>query len=215
MARKPSKPRRPKKADIKAAAARAEARSKGEPVETPKAAIDPLIMLAKEIRERGRPSAYKPEFATQAKHACMKGATDSELAALFDVDCRTIYRWKLQHEDFCQALIVGKEIADDRVERSLYQKAVGYEIEVEKLFPYKGRVIRETVVEHVQPDKGSIEMWLASRRTDKWRKVDRYEHTGKDGGPIAVADESDKLSLARWIAYQLTAETPDSDETVH
>ena len=97
MARKPGKSRRPKKADVKAAADRAAKRSKGEAVEAPKVAVDPAIILAKEIREAGRPTEYKPEYAAIARDACMKGATDAELAARFKVDCRTIYRWKLQH----------------------------------------------------------------------------------------------------------------------
>lgn len=138
----------------------------------------------------------------------MRGATDSEIAKMFGVTRQTIYRWKIEHEEFCYALIVGKEIADDRVERSLYEKAVGYEIEVEKVFQYQGEIVRATVVEHVQPDKPSIDMWLASRRTDKWRKTERIEHTGKDGGPI---ETTDTLSLARWIAYQLTAAEADVD----
>lgn len=45
--------------------------------------------------------------------------------------------------------------------------------------------------------------------------VDRKEVTGKDGGPIAITDETDKLSLARWIAYHLTTDTPDDGEAVH
>lgn len=133
----------------------------------------------------------------------MKGATDPELGEIFGVDRRTIYRWKIEHEEFCHALIVGKEIADDRVERALYEKAVGYELEVQKLFHHQGEITRATVIEYVQPDKGAIEMWLASRRAAKWRKVDRHEVSGPDGGPIEVA-AIDKIKLARWIANELT-----------
>lgn len=188
------KPRKVSKDTIKANADKAAKRSAGEEIVEAVAPIDPPIMKASEIRERGRPTEYKRSFAEQAKIACMKGATDSELAAMFGVDRRTIYRWKLQHEEFCHALIVGKEIADDRVERSLYEKAVGYEIEVEKLFHFQGHITRATVVEHVQPDKGSIEMWLASRRTDKWRKTERLEHTGADGGPIETRSATDEIA---------------------
>lgn len=216
MARKPTSKRPPKKADVKAAAARAEARSKGKPIEEPKVDIDPTIVMAEEIRSKmGRTPEYKPEFAARAKEACFRGATDSELAEMFGVHRRTIYRWKQDHLDFCHALIVGKELADDRVERSLYEKAVGYEIETEKIFCFQGIITRAQTIEHIQPDKGSIEMWLASRRTDKWRKVERHEHTGKDGGPIAHTDETDKMSLARWIAFHLTAQQPDGDEAIH
>jgi hypothetical protein len=41
---------------------------------------------------------------------------------------KRINQWKLVHQEFSLALI-GKEVADDRVERSLYQRALGSEIE--------------------------------------------------------------------------------------
>ncbi|TMO12488.1 hypothetical protein CWB56_18595 [Pseudoalteromonas sp. S185] len=71
------------------------------------------------MAERGRPTDYKPDYAEQAAKLGALGATDFELADFFKVDTRTIYRWKNVHEDFCQALIVGKEKSDTRVERAL------------------------------------------------------------------------------------------------
>lgn len=45
--------------------------------------------------------------------------------------------------------------------------------------------------------------------------VERKEITGKNGGPIEIADDGDKLALARWIAFQLTQQTDDGGETAH
>lgn len=120
-------------------------------------------------QNRGRPTAYKPEYATKAEKLCELGATDLELAEFFDVDVRTIYRWKHDHEDFCQALKVGKDQLDDRVERSLYQRAVGYSFNSEKLFHFQGLVTRADTIEHVPPDPGAALSWLKNRRGDKWR----------------------------------------------
>ena len=53
------------------------------------------------------------------------GATDEELADHFKVCVRTIYRWRNTHEEFAEAVVVGKEHADARVERALYSRAVG------------------------------------------------------------------------------------------
>src|SRR3546814_984151 len=75
----------------------------------------------------GRPASYKKAFAKQAQKLCELGATDQEIADFFEVDVRTVYRWKHDHDEFCQALKAGKEIVDERVERSLYQRAIGYE----------------------------------------------------------------------------------------
>ena len=71
----------------------------------------------------GRPSKYAAAFVAQAVKLCRLGATDIEIADFFEVDVRTLYRWKGQHEAFCQALKAGKEVSDERVERSLFSRA--------------------------------------------------------------------------------------------
>ena len=118
----------------------------------------------------GRPTAYKAQFAAQAKKLCQLGATDLELAEFFEVDVRTIYRWKHDHDDFCQALKVGKDVLDDRVERSLYQRAVGYSFQSEKIFHFQGLITRADCIEHVPPDTGAAMSWLKNRRGDTWRE---------------------------------------------
>lgn len=126
----------------------------------------------------GRPSSYLAEYADQAKKLCALGATDAELADFFQVDVRTIYRWKHEHEEFCQALIVGKDALDERVERSLYQRAVGYSFNSEKIFHYQGTITRAETIEHVSPDAGAAMSWLKNRKGDKWRDKQDHEHTG-------------------------------------
>ncbi len=203
MARKPRKPLKPRKADIKAAADRAAKRSKGEDVTSPKVDVDPTIVLAEAIRGMGRPTEYKAEFSEQARKWYERGATDDEVANLLGVSRQTVYRWRIQHEDFCYAAKIGKEIADDRVERSLYEKAVGYTIETEKLFHHAGLITRATATEFVHPDPQSIKLWLTNRKAASWSDTTKREVSGPGGGPIVVADVS-KLELARWIALQLT-----------
>lgn len=149
----------------------------------------------------GRPTDYKAEFAEQARKLCELGATDFELAEFFRVDTRTIYRWKNTQEDFCQAVIVGKEKADDRVERALFNRAVGYSFESEKVFQFQGDVIRAETVEHVPPDPGAALNWLKNRRGEKWRDKHDHELTGKDGGPI----ETRELGARDIIAGKLSS----------
>lgn len=135
----------------------------------------------------GRPSAYKPEFAEQAAQLCKLGATDEELGTFFKVSTRTIYRWKAQHEAFCQAIKIGAESADTRVERSLYARAVGYTYDAVKIMQHKGDVIVEKYREHVPPDTTAMIFWLKNRQPEVWRDVHRQEHTGKNGGAIQHA----------------------------
>ncbi|WP_089177136.1 helix-turn-helix domain-containing protein [Bosea sp. AS-1] len=142
--------------------------------------------MSTEPKSRGAPTAYKPEYAAQAAKLCALGATDMELADFFEVDTRTIYRWKHANEDFCQAVIAGKDQADARVERALYNRAVGYSYQSEKIFNEKGTIIRAPVVEHVPPDTGAAFNWLKNRKPAEWRDKITQEHTGPDGGPLKV-----------------------------
>ena len=124
----------------------------------------------------GRPSSYKPEFATQAEKLCLLGATDQELADFFEVDVRTVYRWKHDHDEFCQALKSGKDEADERVVRSLYQKAIGYDVIEQQAVKLKtetgGEVVEVVEVrKHVQSDTTAAIFWAKNRRSDEWRDV--------------------------------------------
>jgi hypothetical protein len=136
----------------------------------------------------GRPSKYQAAFAAQAQKLSALGATDQELADFFEIEVRTLYRWKHDHDEFCQALKAGKETADDRVERSLYQRAIGYEQEEVKIFMPSGAEspVYAPFRAKVAPDVTAAIFWLKNRRKEDWRDVSRTEHTGKDGNAIEV-----------------------------
>lgn len=144
---------------------------------------------------KGRPSSYKKEYAKQAEKLCKLGATDVDLADFFKVSINTIANWKVAHADFLGALKGGKEEADDRVERSLYQRATGYTFDAVKIFMPAGasKPVYAPYREHVPPDATAMIFWLKNRRPDAWR--DRREHTGPDGGPIQVSVNGKDASL--------------------
>jgi hypothetical protein len=79
---------------------------------------------AKGIREEDPPN--KPEYAEIAGKLCARaGFTDVQLADWFEVSVRTIYEWKIEHDEFSQALRAGKEETDNLVERSTVQHIIG------------------------------------------------------------------------------------------
>jgi hypothetical protein len=122
----------------------------------------------------GRPSKYKPEFCEQAAKLCKLGATDRELAEFFGVAERTLNEWKSEHPEFLQSLKLAKEESDNRVEQSLYRRALGYSHDAVKILMTKdGDVYREEYVEHYPPDTVACIFWLKNRRPDQWRdKID-------------------------------------------
>ncbi len=123
----------------------------------------------------GRPTKYEPAFCEKAHKLAAEGATDIEIADALGVHVATYYRWKAEHPEFCESTRLGKEAADDRVEASLYHRAVGYSHDAVKIFMPAGA--EEPVVapyrEHYAPDTTAASLWLRNRRPDKWR--DRRE----------------------------------------
>ncbi|KNY20439.1 hypothetical protein AKJ13_22340 [Methylobacterium sp. ARG-1] len=123
-------------------------------------------------------------FARQAEKLLKDGATDTDLAGFFEVDVRTIYRWKLQHEDFRQALTRTKAVADDAVVASLFRRATGYSHDAVKIMQDKGSPVVVPYVEHYPPDTTAAIFWLKNRRPDLWR--DKPPEDG-GGAPLEIA----------------------------
>ena len=100
---------------------------------------------------------------------CELGATDFDIVEALGVARSTFYKWRLEHKAFSDALKVGKIQADDRVEASLYRKAIGYEYEAVKIFQFQGQevVIPYTEIQH--PDTTAAIFWLKNRRPEQWR----------------------------------------------
>ena len=71
----------------------------------------------------------------------------------------------------------GKQAADDRVERSLYQRANGYLHRAVKVFMRRdGTTVEHKYIEHYPPDPTSMCFWLKNRRPDRWRDVQNIDH---------------------------------------
>ena len=118
---------------------------------------------------RGRPSKYKPEFASQASKLCSLGATDRDLADFFEVTEQTLNNWKGAHPEFFESLKLAKEEADKRVEQSLYRRALGYSHDAVHVSNYQGEITLTPIVERYPPDTAACIFWLKNRKPDQWR----------------------------------------------
>lgn len=121
-----------------------------------------------------KPSKYKPEFAEQARKLCELGAIDADLARFFEINLRTVRYWRAQHPEFAEACKIGKAPADDRVERSLYQRACGHSYMAQKVVVAAGVAQVVDYREDCPPDVAACIFWLKNRRGDEWR--DQYVH---------------------------------------
>lgn len=149
----------------------------------------------------GRPTAYLPEYAQQATKYCLLGATDAQLADLFDVSETTINNWKSEFPEFLESIRAGKRVADAEVAASLFNRARGAQYTTQQAFKVKrikfneaGKKIAEdeevvTVpVEVVEaPDTTACSFWLKNRKAEGWSEKVTSEITGKNGGPIQAS----------------------------
>lgn len=156
----------------------------------------------------GRPSSFRKEFIEQAAKLCDLGATDLELADFFHVSVVTLNRWKNQIPEFCKSIKVAKEAADNRVERSLYNRATGYTFDSEKIITVSrganmgSEIERVKIKEHVPPDVTAQIFWLKNRRKGDWRDRIDNTHSGPDGGPIETTDLTPR-EVAQRAAFLL------------
>jgi transposase-like protein len=137
----------------------------------------------------GRPTAYDPECIKIVKAMAKLGATNADLASEFEVSHATIDNWMIKHPEFLGALKEGKEAFDQRIERSLAQKAIGYERPVVKTTTFENEDGGTTVstveyVEHVPPDTTACIFWLKNRKPKEWR--DRHEFSGDPENPLQI-----------------------------
>ncbi len=134
----------------------------------------------------GRPTLFNPKFVDQARRLTALGATDQEIADFFGVDVRTIYRWKDSADEFCQALKVGKAELDERVKRSLFWRAVGYEHDEVDIRVVNGEVVQTPLRKFYAPDTTACIFWLKNRQPREWRDKVEHEHGGTIDHSLAV-----------------------------
>ena len=126
----------------------------------------------------GRPTLYDPALCEQAHNYCLLGATNDELAEFFDVSARTIDRWIADYADFRDAVRRGRVVADSRVARGLYERAVGYDRTVERSVVIGNELKPVTSTVHYPPNVQACIFWLRNRRRGTWSDPGRDAATG-------------------------------------
>jgi len=148
---------------------------------------------------RGRPSAYKPEYARMAGQLCLLGHIDAEIAAVLDVSEATLNTWKQKHPEFLESLKRGKLIADAEVAHSLYQRATGYEWVEQQSFKTRrieyrdgkrvaeyDEVVTVPMKRFMLPDVTACIFWLKNRQPKLWRDKQDHELSGPAGRVVTV-----------------------------
>lgn len=140
------------------------------------------------MKKNGRPSKFNTINKDQLKKLVLSGWDDSQVSDFFGVTEQTLCNYKIKYPKFFESLKDWKIEADLKVEKSLYQRALGYsydEITYEKSKTgglgikftegevsdikneecYKTKITTKQVV----PDVTAQIFWLKNRKKDQWR----------------------------------------------
>jgi hypothetical protein len=177
-----------------------------EPSATPSAEGPKLRVVDPSGSLGGRPTKYRPEFAHQAEHMCRLGATDFELCRFFGIAKPTLYDWMRLYPEFSASIKGAKALPDERVERSLYHRAIGYTHELEEVHVINGDVVIVKLTKHYAPDTAAGFIWLKNRKPLEWR--DRHEVRAEvvdERSEMELTDEEIMLRLERIEAERKAA----------
>ncbi len=117
---------------------------------------------------KGRPGTLTPEIIEQAYKLALLGCTDKQIADFFKIKIDKLNYWKVNKDEFRDALRRGKIEADMKVAESLYKRACGYRYVEKKTFKNKeGVIIRQVIDEKEMPgDVHAALRWLNARQRE-------------------------------------------------
>ena len=128
----------------------------------------------------GRPSEYDPSMNEAARKLALLGLVDEEIAKFFGVTRQTFDNWKEEFPAFFASLNDGRVIADAHVADSLYRRATGEVVFIEKrVKDDAGNYEIVRLLQQVPSDPGAAKLWLTNRQGRLWREKSHVEQSGE------------------------------------
>ena len=110
---------------------------------------------------------YDENFPERAMDFASEGMTDSQIAYQLGISRSTFYNYKQQQPRFAEAIDVGRDVIDSRVENRLLELALGnYTITIH-VTDHEGRT--RTTVKDAIPNLKAIQYWL--ERSDRRKGI--------------------------------------------
>jgi hypothetical protein len=123
----------------------------------------------------GRPRReITPRDVKTARLLAMGGATDDQIRQALQMGKATFIKWRSKYVEFRSAIKEGGEAVDDRVERILYELAIGFHLDTERTTVKKdaeGKIVETTIVRErhfIPPSFPAVSRWLANRKRKQW-----------------------------------------------
>jgi hypothetical protein len=125
-------------------------------------------------------TAYSVIDLRQVKALSKLGLSDAEMADFFGVTVRSWREWRASYPEFEIALDSWREDANAKVERKLFERAVGHTVEEEILAYDKeiGDFARTKTLKYYPPDVKAQQYWLNNHAPEKYKNKQEVEMTG-------------------------------------
>lgn len=145
-----------------------------------------IMSTQKTKRGGGRPTKYIPDYCRQAVELISKhGVTIEALAGIWGVNKTSIYEWSKKHPEFSNALQEGRDLWHcAEVEKSLYQRAIGYHYTERtreyEITPMGDEYVKVPVAikekrKSVAPDVRAQQFYLRSRNPKRWPNLNKQD----------------------------------------
>ncbi len=130
------------------------------------------------------------------------GIPDEDIAIRSGLTVNMFRRWLKLYPEFSAAIELGRSGSDFAVVQSLYKKATGYSVKLNKTVklkrveydPTTGKKLREYEElalaqdeSYVPPDLRAETFWLKNRQPDRWQeRAEREGEIGEGGGVVEI-----------------------------
>lgn len=122
------------------------------------------------------------------------GLTQAQMAERIGISRSELRKWRERIPDIDEAMRVGKELLDYKVENALLKAALGYKTKEIKVTLGKKKVggevfevLKETTTKEVGPNAVACLAWLNNRKHDQWkRNRDRCEDNREEDSNVTV-----------------------------
>lgn len=145
------------------------------------------------------------------------GYTLTDIARRIGINLDTLVLWKKKYEPIKEALSIGKELVDYKVENALLKSALGYrtkDVKVTTTMRY-GKVvetIKETTDREVAPNVTAIQMWLYNRQKDKWKNMSSSKSMLDEMGDDSTIEITVTRASKNESGFESPQNNTDSDD---
>lgn len=129
---------------------------------------------AKTTKKLGRPTTLDGRLYTIIVKMVGQGKTYEEIGDVIGISRQTINWWVQTNPNLKADVNMARALCDEIVEAALFQSAVGFSHEEEKIFCTKGgRIVRAKTRKQYQPSVDAAKFWLTNRKPETWSHKER------------------------------------------